>query len=50
MRLIARHVFTVMLPLMLAATASHARDIGSPDPETFKRLYPGKAYLPYAQR
>jgi hypothetical protein len=27
-----------------------ASDIGSPDPEVVKGLYPGKAYSPYAQR
>ena len=27
-----------------------ASDIGSPDPEVIKGLYPGKAYSPYAQR
>ncbi len=27
-----------------------ASDIGSPDPEVLKGLYPGKAYSPYAQR
>jgi hypothetical protein len=29
---------------------SLASDIGSPDPEILKGLYPGKAYSPYAQR
>ena len=50
MRLSTRYVCLTMLPLMLAATASHAQDIGSPDPEALKSLYPGKAYSPYAQR
>jgi hypothetical protein len=27
-----------------------AQDIGTPDPEAIKGLYPGKAYSPYAQR
>jgi hypothetical protein len=27
-----------------------AQDIGSPDPEVLKGLYPGKTYSPYAQR
>ncbi|NOS35482.1 MAG: DUF3604 domain-containing protein, partial [Deltaproteobacteria bacterium] len=27
-----------------------ASDIGSPDPEVIKGLYPGKTYSPYAQR
>ena len=27
-----------------------AQDIGHPDPEVIKGLYPGKAYSPYAQR
>ncbi len=43
-----------MLALFLAATLSPflavASDIGSPDIEVIKGLYPGKAYSPYAQR
>ena len=31
-------------------TPALAQDIGSPDPEVLKGLYPGKAYSPYAQR
>ena len=36
-----------LLPLPVAAMAS---DMGTPDPEVIKGLYPGKAYSPYAQR
>ena len=38
-------VAVLILPLMALAS-----DIGSPDPEVVKGLYPGKAYSPYAQR
>jgi hypothetical protein len=44
---------TLILCLLLAgagATPALAQDIGSPDPEAIKGLYPGKAYSPYAQR
>ncbi len=32
------------------ATLALAQDIGSPDPDIIGKLYPGKAYSPYAQR
>jgi hypothetical protein len=35
---------------MIMITTAFASDIGSPDPEVIKGLYPGKAYSPYAQR
>ena len=34
----------------MAATVAQASDIGNPDPEVLKNLYPGKTYSPYAQR
>ncbi|MEH6587045.1 MAG: DUF3604 domain-containing protein [Halioglobus sp.] len=36
--------------VLLSAAFAQASDIGSPDPETLKKLYPGKTYSPYAQR
>jgi hypothetical protein len=45
-------MFAVMLLLGVLALAlpALASDIGSPDPEVLKGLYPGEAYSPYAQR
>jgi len=41
----------ILLCLMLGMTIpALANDIGSPDPESIKGLYPGKTYSPYAQR
>ncbi|MGI9383943.1 MAG: DUF3604 domain-containing protein, partial [Methyloligellaceae bacterium] len=36
----------------LAVLSSHAlgQDIGTPDPAVINKLYPGKAYSPYAKR
>jgi hypothetical protein len=43
---------TVLMTMALATlpAAAAASDIGSPDVEVIKGLYPGKAYSPYAQR
>ena len=46
---------TVSIVISLALTfsmsaATFASDIGSPDPDVIKGLYPGKAYSPYARR
>jgi hypothetical protein len=45
-------VFAVIIVLVLIALSvpASAQDIGSPDPEVIKGLYPGKTYSPYAQR
>ncbi len=40
----------VALTILILATPAMAQDIGSPDPDAIKDLYPGKAYSPYAQR
>jgi len=36
--------------ILAVATPTLAQDIGTPDPEALKGLYPGKTYSPYAQR
>ena len=41
---------TVLAALVLVSGFAQGQDIGTPDPETLKRLYPGKTYSPYAQR
>jgi hypothetical protein len=41
-------IFTLTLPML--PTVASASDIGNPDIELIKSLYPGKAYSPYAQR
>ena len=43
--LVAVAVITLIMPCV-----SLASDIGSPDPKTISKLYPGKTYSPYAQR
>ena len=41
----------IALGLTLALTTpALAQDIGKPEPEVMAKLYPGKAYSPYAQR
>ncbi|MBW2195930.1 MAG: DUF3604 domain-containing protein, partial [Deltaproteobacteria bacterium] len=52
MKKVSQLIFTVMLLLGVLALAlpALASDIGSPDPEVLKGLYPGEAYSPYAQR
>lgn len=52
MKKVSPSIFAVMLLLGVLALAlpALASDIGSPDPEVIKGLYPGKAYSPYAQR
>ena len=42
-------IVLAIIVLALPATAL-AQDIGTPDPDVVKGLYPGKAYSPYAQR
>ena len=39
---------TFLLGLITLSVPALAQDIGSPDPEVLKGLYPGKAYSPYA--
>ncbi len=34
----------------LASMLAQSQDIGSPDPDLLTRIYPGKAYSPYAER
>jgi hypothetical protein len=38
------------LAMLILATPALAQDIGSPDPNVIKGIYPGKTYSPYAQR
>jgi hypothetical protein len=45
-----RAIWFVALAILILAIPTMAQDIGSPDPEAIKGLYPGKAYSPYAQR
>ena len=40
----------VALAILILATPAMAQDIGSPDPDAIKDLYPGRTYSPYAQR
>ncbi len=40
----------LMLCLALASPIQYAQDAGTPDLESLSKLYPGKAYSPYAQR
>ncbi len=42
--------FLAALVILIFITPVLAQDIGSPDPDAIKGLYPGKAYSPYAQR
>ena len=52
MKKVSYSIFAVMLLLGVLALAlpALASDIGSPNPEAIKGLYPGKTYSPYAQR
>jgi hypothetical protein len=54
MKKLSENVLTLAIVAFLAALTfpgmALASDIGSPDPEVLKGLYPGKAYSPYAQR
>ncbi len=43
-------LWCIALAILIVATPALAQDIGSPDPEVVKGLYPGKTYSPYAQR
>ena len=45
-----KHTITLTLTLTLTTISALASDIGSPDLDTIKGLYPGKAYSPYAKR
>ncbi|MHC4438504.1 MAG: DUF3604 domain-containing protein, partial [Planctomycetota bacterium] len=40
----------IVITVPALATMAKASDIGSPDPDVIKGLYPGKAFSPYAQR
>ncbi len=52
MKKVSQSIFAVMIVLGLIALTqpAPASDIGSPDPEVIKGLYPGKTYSPYAKR
>jgi len=52
MKKISHSILAVMIVLGVIALSvpALASDIGSPDPEVIKGLYPGKTYSPYAQR
>src|SRR5210317_1250527 len=41
---------TVTVFAVLAIMQIQAQDIGTPDPDLLTRIYPGKAYSPYAER
>jgi hypothetical protein len=43
-------LLTVVIGTLVMQGLVCASDIGSPDPDVIKGLYPGKAYSPYAQR
>ena len=43
-------VLVIVAIMALAGTVHAFQDIGSPDTEAIKRLYPGKTYSPYAKR
>jgi len=43
-------MFFLSLAMISLPGGAMASDIGSPDIEVLKGLYPGKAYSPYAQR
>ena len=45
----SRRVFPFGLAMLLTMPAM-AQDIGTPSPEILNRIYPGKAYSPYAER
>ncbi len=40
----------IALAILFTMTPAIAQDIGSPDPEVIKGLYPGKTYSPYAMQ
>ena len=42
--------FPSILALLLVPGAAMTSDMGTPNPEVLKGLYPGKTYSPYAQR
>ena len=50
MQTTAKRFIAILISLATAATVAQAQDIGSPDPDVLKNLYPGKTYSPYAQR
>ena len=50
MKIKVNRVGATFFSLAMVATAAQASDIGNPDPEVLKGLYPGKTYSPYAQR
>ena len=43
-------LFMLGSPLVLASMLAQSQDIGTPDPDLLTRIYPGKAYSPYAER
>jgi hypothetical protein len=42
--------FATLIAVLTLPSLALAQDAGTPDPETFEDLYPGKTYSPYAQR
>ncbi|MEP4485105.1 MAG: DUF3604 domain-containing protein [Halioglobus sp.] len=46
----ASALIALATPLLFSSVLTHAQDIGSPDPDLLTRIYPGKAYSPYAER
>ncbi len=42
--------FILLSLLSLLCVAAQSQDIGTAEPETMKKLYPGETYSPYAQR
>ena len=43
-------IFMLASPLVFASMLAQSQDIGTPDPDLLTRIYPGKAYSPYAER
>ena len=50
MNRINKFLFIMTGLLLFSAGPASAQDIGKPDPEALKGLYPGKTYSPWAQR
>ena len=46
----SKNLLLILSCIALAAPPVYASDIGTPDPEFMSKLYPGKAYSPYAKR
>ncbi len=45
-----KSVFALACPMVFASMIAQSQDAGTPDPDLLTRVYPGKAYSPYAER